>query len=299
MKIKPTSLALAAGFLLALGIPSAALAAPSTEVVLEADVTRQAENTPPTDNWVVYTRAGTPPTAATFREGPATPPLGTGSLELTTATGGEKVFAFNYDHVGTTLSEVDSVSYSTYRSAGSAQQVAALNVQIDLNGTETPGGFSTLVFEPVYNTDQGVVVSNEWQDWTASGSGVWWSTQPINDQCAGATAACDRTWDEIVASNPNAVVLGVGPNQGSGNPGLTTAVDAFTFDETTYNFESVAPKPVKAESKEDCKNGGWQNFQTEYKNQGDCVSSVVSKGKNKSEPSVMQTVAGYFRELFN
>ena len=102
--------------------------AQTTEVVTEADVTRQAENTPPTDNWVLYTRVGTPSTAGAFVDGPAGAPLGTGSLQLTTTTDSEKVFLFNYDHAGTALEDVDDIAYSTYRTAGSLQQVAALNM---------------------------------------------------------------------------------------------------------------------------------------------------------------------------
>jgi hypothetical protein len=262
-----------------LGTASAASAA-TTMTVGESSVTRQAENTPPTDNWVLYTRVGTPPTAGAFVDGPATPPAGTGSLQLTTLTGGEKVYLFNYDHVGTRLADVDDISYSTYRQAGSAQQVAALNLQIDFNG-DAPGGFSTLVFEPVYNTDQGPVVSGEWQNWVADGSGIWWSTQPINGQCAGATSTCDKTWSEIVANNPDATILGgVGVNQGSGNPGLISNVDAFTFDETTYDFEVIGdedgdgvPDADDTNSKEDCKKGGYARFTNpEFRNQGECVS---------------------------
>ena len=121
------------------------------------------------------------------------------------------------------------------------------------------------------------VVSGEWQDWIADGTGNWWSTQPINGQCAGATAPCDKTWDEIVANNPDATILAVGVNQGSGNPGLQTSVDAFTFDETTYDFEPT----ITPQSKDDCKKGGWQNSNTPvFKNQGDCVSYVATGGKN-------------------
>jgi hypothetical protein len=32
-------------------------------------------------------------------------------------------------------------------------------------------------------------------------------------------------------------------------------------------------------TKDQCKNGGWRNY-GEFKNQGDCVSFVASKGKN-------------------
>jgi hypothetical protein len=73
------------------------------------------------------------------------------------------------------------------------------------------------------------------------------------------------------------IVGGVGINQGSGNPNLVTASDAFTFDNTTYDFEPLIGPPT---SKDQCKNGGWQTFNNpHFKNQGDCVSSVASKNK--------------------
>jgi hypothetical protein len=40
----------------------------------------------------------------------------------------------------------------------------------------------------------------------------------------------------------------------------------------------VDAQPLPA-SKEQCKNGGWRNFPG-FKNQGDCVSFVATKGKN-------------------
>jgi hypothetical protein len=287
-------------------------AACGTVEVTEDYVTRAVEGAPPTDNWMLYTRAGTPSTAGAFVDGPANPPLGDGSLQLTTVTGSEKVFLFNYDHIGTKLKDINDISYSTYRQVGSAQQVAALNVVIDFNGPAEDGGFSTLVFEPVYNTAQGPVVSGQWQNWVADGSGILWSTRPINGQCAGATASCDKTWDEIVANNPDATILGgVGINQGSGNPGLISNVDAFKFDCTTYDFESdddndsvgngsdncpinanpnqedtdgdgigdACDDSTKPTTKDQCKNGGWKRFNDPaFKNQGDCIQ-FVNTGK--------------------
>ncbi|HEX8281855.1 MAG TPA: thrombospondin type 3 repeat-containing protein [Pyrinomonadaceae bacterium] len=237
---------------------SARVACVTTEVT-ESDVTRLPENTPPapTDDWVLYTRAGTPPTAGAFVTGPAGAPLGAGSLQLTTVTGGEKVFLFNYEHVGKKISEVNAIEYSTYRAAGSAQQVTALNMQIDYNGPAA-GGFATLVFEPVYNTAQGPVVSGQWQTWNAFGGGIWWSTQPINGQCAGATAACDKTWTEIAANNPDAVILGFGFNQGSGNPGLVTNVDKLVLGFTTaacpfvYDMEPDADADGVGDDSDNC-----------------------------------------------
>ena len=225
--------------------------------VTESDVTRLPENTPPTDNWVLYTRAGTPPTAGAFVTGPAGSD-GAGSLRLQTTTGSEKVFLFNYDHVGKKIGDINAISYETYREAGSAQQVTALNLVIDYNGPAVDGGFATLVFEPVYNTAQGAVLTGQWQTWDAF-NGVWWSTRPINGQCAGATAACDKTWAEIVANNPDAVIFeGFGFNQGSGNPGLITYVDTLTIGFTgsacpiVYDMEPDSDNDGVGDDRDNC-----------------------------------------------
>jgi hypothetical protein len=198
-----------------------------------------------------------------------------------TPTGADKLTTFNYDHVNTALSAVNAIGYSTYRSAGNDQQVAALNIEVDVNGA-APGGFTTLVFEPVYNTSQGAVVSGQWQTWDAysGGNATWWSSNPIPSAPNRDTFV---SWSTILAANPNAVIVGgFGVNQGSGNPALTTAVDALKIghdgNTTTYDFE---PDTIPPTSKDQCKNGGWQSFASQgFKNQGDCVSYVATAGKN-------------------
>jgi hypothetical protein len=251
---------------------TAASASPTTTTVTESDITREPENAPPASNWVLYVRnAGN----GVFRTGPASPPLGTGSIELSTPTGADKVTLFNYDERGTPLSAVSSMDYATYRSAGTGQQVAALNIEVDVNGA-APGGFTTLVFEPVYNTAQGAVVSGQWQAWDAynGGQAIWWSSNPIPGAPNRDTFV---PWSTIVAQNPDAVIVGgYGVNQGSGNPALITAVDALHFDTSTknvtWNFEMYRTPATK----DDCKNGGWQTVKrtdgSSFKNQGDCVS---------------------------
>ena len=251
-------------------------------VVVGADISEQPENTPPTDNWVLYKRAAGDGSA---RVGPAQPPSGIGSYELVTPTGADKATLFNYDHVGTRLADVNNISYHTYRTAGSDQQVAALNIQVDVNGA-APGGFTTLVFEPVYNTAQGAVVSGEWQDWDAflGGAAIWWSSNPIPGAPNRDTFV---SWDTIVEQNPNAVIVGgFGVNQGSGNPALTTAVDNLSLGYgvgdaavcVTYDFE---PYRV-ATSKDNCKDGGFQTAKradgSSFKNQGQCIQ-YVNNGK--------------------
>jgi hypothetical protein len=247
-------------------------AASTTQVVTDSSVARQAEDTPPTKPWVIYTRVASPGTA-TFRSGPTNPPLGVGSLELATTSGSDKVYALNFDHVGTPLSSINAMSYSTYRTAGSAQQDTAINIQVDPDGPSGPLTFTTLVFEPVYNTSQGAVVSGQWQNWDAydGGNAIWWSSNPI----PGALTRDNQvTWDSILAANPNATILGgYGLNQGSGNPNLVVANDALVFgagsDRVTYDFEPT----LSPSDKDACKNGGWQTFNSPaFKNQGQCVS---------------------------
>jgi hypothetical protein len=261
--------------------PIAAAADCVKDVITESDITRQAENTPPTDNWVLYTRnAGN----GAFRTGPGTPPSGVGSFETVTPTGADKVTLFNFDHVGTQLSDIDKLGYATYRAANPADnnaQLPAINIQVDVNGA-APGGFTTLVFEPVYNTAQGTIQDNTWQTWDAynGGQAIWWSSNPI-------PGAPDRdtfvTWETIVSLNPDAVIVGgFGINQGSGNPALTASSDVLTIgsngDCITYDFE---PFEVAA-TKEQCKNGGYNNVKradgSSFKNQGDCIQ-YVNTGK--------------------
>src|SRR5687768_8119761 len=101
---------LCAAFLTAVGVVSYAQGC-QTEVITEDDITRQAENTLPTNEWVLYTRAAG---NGTFRPGPATPPAGDGSFEMTTPTGADKVTLFNFEHIGTQLEDIDSMGYATY-----------------------------------------------------------------------------------------------------------------------------------------------------------------------------------------
>ncbi|HVQ38983.1 MAG TPA: hypothetical protein VMS31_15705 [Pyrinomonadaceae bacterium] len=258
----------------------AAVAACDNVVVIESDIARQAENTPPTRNWVLYTRnVG----SGIFRVGPDTPPSGVGSFETSTPTGTDKATLFNYDHVGTQLADIDKMGYATYQtSAGNPIQLPSINIEVDYNGPSVAGGFTTLVFEPYYNADQGSIVSNTWQTWDAfkGGNAIWWSSRNIPGVCA---FDCFVTWNAIVAANPDATILGgFGINQGSGNPALTASTDVLTIGSNgecvTYDFE---PYRV-ATSKEQCKNGGYSSLKradgSAFKNQGDCIQ-YVNTGK--------------------
>ena len=264
------------GSLIALGLLACALV---MGVSTASAATTTVKVTPNNQPAVWPTTALTPGGSFDFVEGPATPPLGRGSLHLVTTTGTSKVQLGNGDYNGTVLENIDTMSYSTYRSSastGSAVQVPSYQLAV-----QTPSGFTTLVFEPVYNTGQGSIVNDTWQSWDAynGGNGVWWSTRTIPGVCA---FNCFVQWSDIVAANPGSTVLGILINQGSGNPGIDANVDALTFgasgNATTWNFEPLTGPPT---SKDQCKNGGWQDFDNPtFKNQGDCVSYVATHGKN-------------------
>lgn len=259
---------------------SASITGSGVVVVTEDDISRQAEGTPPADEWVLYARnAGT----GAFVAGPAAPPLGVGSLNLQTPTGSDKVYLFNYEQVGTRLADIDAMGYSTYRTAGSPVQVSSINIEIDrTGGAFTAGDYAVLVFEPVYNTDQGALVDGAWQSWDAynGGAAIWWSSRAIPGVCA---FSCFVTWDTIVANNPDATILGgFGVNQGSGNPALNANVDALRLGASgqtvTYDFE-----PYRVASSADaCKNGGWETLRradgSSFRNQGQCIR-YVNTGK--------------------
>jgi hypothetical protein len=254
---------LVAGLLVLAAAPAAATAATTTQKVYSDSTSWQSYDTRPGGTFE-------------FVPGPDPAPLGSGSLHLTTTDGAAKVSLGNTQLAGTSLADVDALSYETYRSSNSTGSMAQVpSLQLAVSDPEAADGFTTLVFEPVYNTDQGAIVNDTWQPWDAlnSGQGIWWSTHDLPNQPAFTGYS---TWDAIVAANPGATVQGAIINQGSGNPGIDANVDAVTLgasgDSTIYDFE---PNSAPA-SKDACKNGGWASFHPAFGNQGDCVSSVAS-----------------------
>ena len=221
-------------------VPGAALA-DSTDVVTGPDV-----GTPPAQHWALASQAGAYTTG--FVPGPATAPLGLGSLALSVTGTSGHVSVYNYDHgvvfggPDVTLASIDELGYSTYRDGSSVTPaiVPSYNIEIDPDGPSTTSGFSTLVWEPVYNG--GGVLDNTWQTWDTynGGAGIWWSSQTI----PGTPATTTDTWNDILAANPNATVkFGIGPNLGSGASGFKGNVDALKFgfsgNTITYDFEAA------------------------------------------------------------
>src|SRR4051812_73806 len=105
------------------GAVATAAAANTTVTVTPADLA-------PGGHW--YTSDTRPPGTGAFRNGPATPPLGSGSFEANTPDGAAKVQLFTDLYNGTQLGAIDGIGYSTYRdpsSSGFIAGVAALNMR--------------------------------------------------------------------------------------------------------------------------------------------------------------------------
>ena len=274
------------------------------------------------------------PGTGLFENGPDTPPLGTGSFELTTNTNPEKVQLFTDAYDGVPLADIDALSYSTYRdpsSTGFIAGVSALNLRIDTDNDGQPNAY--LVYEPYQSEGNAAVQTGVWQTWDAinGGNAKWWS---------GALPLCLQnapcTWSQVLALYPSATIQegvncgpggvvvpcpgSLGVNQGSFNSGIRSNADALSVTvngvNTTYDFELTPPPPPDSDgdgvgdpddncvddpnpgqedadgdgagnacdppsTSAECKKGGWTNYGTTFKNQGDCEAFVKTAGKNE------------------
>jgi hypothetical protein len=233
------------------GAVATAAAADTTVTVTPADLA-------PGGHW--YASDTRPPGTGAFENGPAAPPLGSGSFEANTPDGTAKVQLFTDLYNGTALSAINGIGYSTYRdpsSSGFVAGVAALNMRVDLNGDSSPDAY--MVYEPYQDQGNAAVLTGTWQNWDAynAGNAKWW----INTGAGGCGQNTPCTWSTIVGLFPTATIRegvncgpggvktpcpgSLGANQGSGNPGIVSNVDALYVsvgsNKTTFNLELALP----------------------------------------------------------
>lgn len=204
--------------------------------------------------------------------GPETPPLGTGSAELAVVTRSQGYMLATPAFAGTKLSDITTLSYSSYQIG----PTLAIALQFDTQYTPDATGYQgRLVFEPYQNGH--ATVGSGWQSWNPL-DGIWWSSHVQADHPCTQASPC--SWEDILAAWPDATISGNTLFKAGGNwESFDGNVDAFTIgvngENTTYDFEP-ALTPV---SKDQCKDGGWQQFNSPvFKNQGDCIE-FVNTGK--------------------
>lgn len=207
--------------------------------------------------------AANPMGSGSMVTGPATPPLGVGSANLATGNGtsggdgAEELRDTGYD--GTLVSDITSLSYSTYDTQNNGSQFPYFGLVIDLTGQGDPADFDTIFFEPPYQTpatgsaglpDQGNTAMNTWQSWNAL-EGGWWDNNGMCNpgtgveslsQCLGG----DYNTAKIVSSGGlGGIRFDVG--FASANDQFNGYIDDFTIgvsgQDTTFDFEPDAAVP--------------------------------------------------------
>jgi hypothetical protein len=196
--------------------------------------------------------------AVDFEVGPATPPVGSGSLSLSIGVdGGASAQARNIQYSGLQLDDLSGLTYSTHVTQWVDGQVPYVILNIDYTGDATVD--DQIFFEPVYQTatffpsnPQPAPVLNTWQTWDALNGG-WWSVNGI----AGAGPGTDvKTIAQYLAAEPDArimngssagirIVAGFGAGSWdnfSGNVDNVT-IQLGAFEPTTYDFDIELPRP--------------------------------------------------------
>ena len=217
---------------LSIAIPSVASASTATTVVVSSSDLVTGSPTP--GQFVVINQSGgLGGVGLVF--GPATPPLGVGSLQMAVTGAADHWSVYNYDHTGTRLSDITALGYSTYTDNTTTAPI----LQIEINpgnttGTDAGVTYSRSNFEPYLQTAG--VTPNTWQLWNALSGEVW------GTHLTGAPNSSPLSWSNFLATYPNATITGgVGVNVGSGWSAMTGETDALTIgtaaQTTTYNFE--------------------------------------------------------------
>jgi hypothetical protein len=172
-------------------------------------------------------------------------------LRLSTPGGSDKATVASFELAGRPLSAISTLEYRTLvetPGSGNAQQAPALNIAI--NPRKSGQTFTTLVWEPLYT---GVPVEvGEWQTWrpsdTSAPRGGWWASGAFAGDGAPngfGFNSFQAGLAEVKAALPDAEIMWVGVNQGSGNPALVAGVDGLRVNDTTYDFENpVAPTAI-------------------------------------------------------
>ena len=207
--------------------------------------------TPATATWSLIVE--TPTASGTFVTGPATPPAGTGSLQLVNGASGGGILFSTLSHSGRRLDDIAALGYGAYVvSAASPSITASLQLDVDYDVTDgTTTWQGRLVYDP--GSSGGTVPAATWIDYdTQAGPPRWWSTgtpivgnTPLAKACSQASPC---TWAQVLANYPNAAIRplvgGFGVKLGNAGAAATVAVDRVVIAGTIYDFELAGTPPV-------------------------------------------------------
>jgi len=192
-----------------------------------------------------------------FVTGPATAPIGSGSVRLMTGSGhgDDAVELRNDSYQDKTLSKLTGLSYWTYMHTNNGQQFPYLILNIDRDGNGTIDDL--LFFEPPYQSPgtggscatQARTQMDTWQGWNARG-GCWYGIDANTfDPTFAAPGIGTQSLDAYITQNPMARIRNASAGGGlrvlvgfaSPTDNFDGNVDsfrvAFGTDAKTYDFD--------------------------------------------------------------
>jgi hypothetical protein len=187
--------------------------------------------------------------------GPGSPPLGSGSAQLTVATATDRQALGTQAYQGTMLRDITTLTYWTYQT----DPTHAVTLQFDVKYNATNNAYQgRLVFEPGNGTPG--IATNAWQQWNAL-DGKWWASRPSasGNLCIQATPC---TWAQVRQNWPDASLWPQGNllfKVGGPWQPWTGYADAFTIGvqgrgTTTYDFEPACAQEGDGNENDDCSN---------------------------------------------
>lgn len=211
----------------------------------------------------------------TFVDGAPTG-FGVASLEMATSNSFTAVARY-LEAPAMSLSQLTQASYWTKQNASlNLTQTANLVMDVDLNGDYMTD--ETLTFKPSLQPGGAPVLNGVWQYWDATDAEFLTS-----NSYGSLNAASLYKLSDIKTMYPSAIINIIGLQVGDNTPSSTIDVDGLTLGSTVYDFEKVAPTQNVVDvpkTIEDCKQYGWEHLfmsdGTSFKNQGQCVSYIVS-----------------------
>jgi hypothetical protein len=177
--------------------------------------------------------------------------VGHSYLRLSTPAASDKATVYGVALSGGPLSAITSIGYRTLiETPGTGNNQIAPSINIEINPHKAGSTYATLVWEPTY-TGPNAVATGVWQTWspstTPTGSGGWWSTRALPLSTGQPNLfgfnSYTASFADVKAALPDATVLGISVNQGSGSTGLVAGVDRLMVNGTTYDFENP-PTPT-------------------------------------------------------